>query len=224
MSKRKRNEEDTNKSDIESIETIPTQPEGEANIFREVYGLWEIVFNGKESFLGIGYKGLYYIHYLIKISPDKIDALSLANFNEKSDKMKVLNQCEDGELTVLSAFREQEILDPDTKKEYKKRLEEIEEELEEANKNNDIGKDETLEEEKQKILDELKKATTIKGKHRPFSDDQEKARKMITEAIRRFLKVIEKRDKNLYNHFKESIKTGNMFCYIPAQPTNWILS
>lgn len=194
------------------------------NTFRLKGQKWEIAFNGKKPLYYDDYKGLHYIHHLIQHSPKEFGALALANLNKKGDRTKILNQCEAEELTDSSTFKEQEILDSKAKKEYKERLNEIDKELEEANKNNDIGQIEKLEEEKQAIVDELKNATAIKGKPRHFSDEPEKARKMITEAIKRSLEAIKEHDKDLYEYLDKHIKTGTTFFYNPEQSTDWVTS
>lgn len=95
---------------------------------------------------------------------------------------------------------EYEILDPRTRREYKERLKSIEQELDKADANIDIGKVERLRREKDAIIEEIKALTTIHGSGRKFSTPREKARKAVSRAISNAFDAIERRHELLAQH------------------------
>ena len=63
-----------------------------------------------------------------------------------------------------------EVLDEQARRAYRARLREIEAELAEAEAANDPGRAERLEEEKERLLDEMRKATGLGGRDRKMGD------------------------------------------------------
>jgi len=103
---------------------------------------------------------------------------------------------------------------------YRNRLESIESELRQAEKNNDAGQWEKLTAEKEEIFNELKAATGLGGRHREFASNEGKARKAVTAAIKRALKAIESHNPELAKHLYERIKSGGS-CSYSSDGTLW---
>ena len=89
---------------------------------------------------------------------------------------------------TAGAGRGVEVLDEQARRAYRARLREIEAELAEAARANDPGRAEPLEEEKERLLDEMRKATGLGGRDRKIGDSSERARSAVTWRIRHAIK------------------------------------
>jgi TolB-like protein len=116
-----------------------------------------------------------------------------------------------------SAGRGVEILDDQARRAYRARLREIEAELAEAARANDPGRAGPLEEEKERLLDEMRKAIGLGGRDRKMGDSSERARSAITWRIRHAIKKLELVHPTLARHLRVSIKTGFFCSYQPEK-------
>jgi TolB-like protein len=114
-----------------------------------------------------------------------------------------------------------EVLDEQAKRAYRNRLREIEAELAEAESANDPGRAGRLEEERERLLDEIRKATGLGGRDRKMGDSAERARTAVTWRIRHAIKKLETAHPALARHLRLSIKTGVFCSYTPEKETRW---
>ena len=112
-------------------------------------------------------------------------------------------------------------MDNQAKKEYKKRLEDLGAELEEAQECNDFKRAEQLEEEREALTKELAAAYGLGGRVRKASDPNEKARKTISKAIGRTFEHIKTNDLNLWGHLQNALSLGTFPSYNPHPRVNW---
>ena len=158
--------------------------------------------------------GLAYIAHLLRspgisVSCRELQAAGSGDFSANV----ILGEEEKRELHTFESGL-YEVLDPKARKQYRERLESIENELREAELNNDLGRRETLATEKEALIDQLRSATGFGGRRRRFPDDTERARKAVLKAITDAIKAIEKYDAKLAAHLTDSIQTGGSCCYI----------
>jgi TolB-like protein/tetratricopeptide (TPR) repeat protein len=131
--------------------------------------------------------------------------------------------------TVLSgqpagaAGRGVEVLDEKSRRAYRTRLCEIEAELAEAADANDPGRTERLEEEKERLLDEMRRATGLGGRDRKMGDAAERARSAVTWRIRHAIRKLEPAHPALARHLGHSLKTGVFCSYVPEKETRWFV-
>jgi hypothetical protein len=85
---------------------------------------------------------------------------------------------------LVSSGSSGDVLDDQAREEYGRRYSELQEELCEARKNNDLGQIEKLEGEMEQLTSELASATGLGGRSRQKADI-EKVRKSVREAINR---------------------------------------
>ena len=105
---------------------------------------------------------------------------------------------------------------------YVTRLDEMPTELEEAKSNNDLATVSRLETEREWLELELKRAKGLGGRLRKASDDRNRARNRVCNAIRRALKKVEQFDGPLHRHLKRPVLTlGYNPCYMPAEGVVW---
>jgi non-specific serine/threonine protein kinase len=116
-----------------------------------------------------------------------------------------------------------EMLDADARRAYKRRLEELREELSEAEEFNDRGRIERLREEMEMLAGELTRASGLGGRVRKAGSDAERARLNVTRAVRATIKKILADCPILGGHLDRSVQTG-IFCAYepdPAFPLQW---
>ncbi len=116
----------------------------------------------------------------------------------------------------------EEVIDKKALEEYKMRLKEIDEEMDEAEYNQDLASKARLNDERETLLSEISRATDRSGQPRKISTDRERARQSVSKAIHTALDSIKKEHEALWYHFNNSIKIGEYLSYQPDQPTSWI--
>jgi len=114
-----------------------------------------------------------------------------------------------------------EMVDMETLKGYRDRLQEIEEELEEATCFNDPARQEKLCDERQAILDQIKSAQGLGGRVRQ-KFDAERSRKTVCKAISRAIEAIEKVHPEMGLHLQKSINLGLEVSYSPDVVIDWL--
>jgi hypothetical protein len=78
-----------------------------------------------------------------------------------------------------------------------------------------------IEKEYGSLRKEITAASKLGGGSRDAVDDAEKARKSVSEAVRRAMKIIEKKHPELFLHFNNTISLGEYSLYNPEEEINW---
>jgi hypothetical protein len=115
------------------------------------------------------------------------------------------------------------MLDAQAKAEYKCRLNELRQDLNEAERFNDLSRRIKAENEIQAITDRLAAAIGVGGRDRKTSSDVERARCSVTKCIKKAIEKIGYTIPSLGYHLAARIKTGYFCCYNPhpERPVNW---
>lgn len=107
-----------------------------------------------------------------------------------------------------------DVLDSRAKADYRRRLQDLEEEMAEADAAADIGRAALLRQEWEFLIEELKRATGIGGRSRSLgTPPAEAARIAATKAIRAVLKKVEAANPELGRHFRATVRTGTFCSY-----------
>lgn len=101
-----------------------------------------------------------------------------------------------------------DILDPTAIAAYRRRLGDIEDELDAADVAGDAATSDALETERTALLDELRAASGLGGRTRRMGDDVERARKAVSGRIRDAINRIAEVHPELGIHLAESVSTG----------------
>ena len=117
------------------------------------------------------------------------------------------------------------MLDAQAKEAYRRRLQELGEDLQQARDWNDPERVARLEEEIDALTDELASATGLGGRDRELPSPGERARVSVTKAIRAAIKSIERQSPALGAHLAAAIRTGRFCSYAPPgeAPPQWRL-
>jgi hypothetical protein len=127
-----------------------------------------------------------------------------------------------------SAIRERDstvpVLDARARAEFKRRITDLDEDLAEAEGHHDVGRIERVENERDALLDELRRATGHGGRDRGLGPSMvERARKAVTARLRDTIGRIEAALPELGSHLDRSIVTGRYCRYQPSEPLTWDL-
>jgi tetratricopeptide (TPR) repeat protein len=115
-------------------------------------------------------------------------------------------------------------LDATARDAYKRRLIELEAEIDGADRAADAGRSELLHAERDALLGQLAGAYGLGGRERPTGDAAERARSAVTQRVRDAMARIEIEHRALGAHLRCSVRTGGFCVYEPDGPVDWEIS
>ena len=180
---------------------------GIARVFRLDGQIWTLAFDGKTVRLPDA-KGLSYICQLLRRP---------GHLTEATELMAAPGAPAIRSMALGSAGS---ILDDTAISQYKSRLAELRSEIGDAERDNDLGRKETLENEQEQIKSQLRSATGLGGRRRRSNDDAEKVRKAVSNAISRAITAVRKHHRPLADHLQRFIDCGQQL-YYTGDGTPW---
>jgi tetratricopeptide (TPR) repeat protein len=208
----------------DQLDDIPTstspRPDGrDRGVFRREGEYWSVAFSG-EAFRLRDTKGLGYMASLLAQPGREIHVLDLVGVDSGE---RTANREEGLEVSRLGDAGD--VLDPEARAAYRRRLEELSEELDEAASWNDPERSFRAREEMDFLTKELAGAEGLGGRSRRSASASERARVNVTRAIRTAIAHVEENDPELGRHFDTSVRTGTFCSYAPDPrvPIDWQL-
>jgi len=183
-------------SRVEPTQRATLRPEG---------GVWRIDFNGTNIHVP-DLKGLWHIRELVSRPHEFVPALTL--IGASSDEP--LPSADAGALLDREALRQ-----------YRRRLAELDDDLDDAAVHGDIGRQAKRSAERDALIAELKRATGLGGRPRRSGSPGEKARLNVTRTIRHAITDLSTKLPELAGHLDESVVTGVSCCYQPRNDIVW---
>jgi hypothetical protein len=113
------------------------------------------------------------------------------------------------------------VLDEQARRAYRRRLAELDREIDGADADADLARVERLRAERSALIDELSAALGLGGRPRRAGDAGERARKAVTMRIRSAIAGIEARDAVLGRHLRNAVRTGRYCSYQPEGSVTW---
>ena len=146
--------------------------------------------------------------------------LSLSNADTPLPAVTANRRLQDAAAGFSDAGR---VLDALAKAEYKHRLNDLRQELNEAQQFNDPDRAAKAEDEMQAIARHLASAIGLAGRDRKTSSEAERARSAVTKRIRNAIQKIGEAIPSLGHHLSARIKTGYFCSYNPHpdRPVAW---
>jgi hypothetical protein len=190
----------------------------------------EIVFRREGEFWAIGYagdvvrlrdvKGFHYVAVLAASPGREVHALELVQAVEGTTPGTA-----DPELSAAWPDGPGPVLDAQAKEAYRRRLEELQEDFEEARAWQDGERAARVREEIEFLTSELAAAVGFGGRDRETASPAERARISVTKAIKTAIRMIERESPELGSHLASSIQTGRFCRYAPPgeAPPRWQL-
>ncbi len=175
-----------------------------SNTFKKDAELWEASFEGQSVYLP-DVKGYHDLVILMNQPNKEIHCAELMGVQ-------------------VGANNEVFVLDEKAKETYKKRVQDLLLEIEEAESLGNPQSANTLREEYDQLVDHLSKSLGLGGKNRKIDSPVERARSAVTWRIRSAIKKIEKAHPSLGKHLANSITTGTFCSYSPEKEHHWIFN
>ncbi len=107
------------------------------------------------------------------------------------------------------------VIDDEARRAYRRRLSEVDEDIEEARRANDPARLELAERDRDFLVAELSHAVGLGGRFRSTGSDTERARGSVTRCIRYALVHLDEHHPALAEHLRASVQTGTYCCYRP---------
>lgn len=191
--------------------TTAAPSDATADVFRREGDYWTLAWRGEVGRLR-DMRGLHYIAQLLRDPGREFHALDLLN----ADGAGVLWASPRGGL---------ELLDARAKVAYRQRLDDLRDELEEAERLADADRAARAQAERDAIAEQLAAAVGLDGRDRRAAAATERARCTVTQGIQRALKRANTVLPALADELRLRIKTGVFCVYVPdpPHPTQWVL-
>jgi tetratricopeptide (TPR) repeat protein len=189
------------------------------SVFRRDGEYWSIVYE-RDAFRLRDSKGVRYLSRLLGQPGCELHALDLVAGERGVDLSA--GTAEPG-LTPSRLGDAGQTLDAKAKADYRRRLEELEGELDEARAFGDPERAARAEEERDFLVRELAGALGLGGRDRRMGSPSERARVSVTRAIRSALARIGEHSPALGDHLERAIRTGTFCSYRPdpRAPIDW---
>jgi tetratricopeptide (TPR) repeat protein len=198
----------------------PGDPPGGASVFRADGDTRSVVYDGRRVVLR-DLKGMRYLGRLLAEPGREFHALDLeagergvpAGPAPPVDPSSPLKG--EGDLGAM--------LDPEAKQAYRRRLREIEEDIEDATTMGDTERVALAEADRDYIVGELSRAFGLGGRARKLGSTSERARASVTRAVRYALARVGEHHPALAEHLENTVHTGTYCSYQPDPrvPIHW---
>ena len=206
---------------------VPAVREAEAakttgeNVFRREGDYWLVAYEGVVVRLR-DVKGLRYLTRLLANPGRELHVLDLVA-GERNGTADASPGLEGGTAVLLGDAGS--LLDATAKAAYRRRLAEIDEDIEEARGLGDGERGAQSEAERDFLVRELARAVGLGGRDRSAGSASERARASVTRAVRQAMARISEHHPALGEHFGRAIRTGTYCAYLPdpRAPVAWRL-
>ncbi|MDG4792941.1 AAA family ATPase [Micromonospora sp. WMMD1082] len=178
--------------------------------FRRDGAVWRLTYDGTTTHLPDA-KGLHDLRLLLGRPGIDVPAVEL------------LDPAAGPELVAARRMGGDQVLDDEAKSRYRRRLEQLDDEIDRAAGRGDQVKMAALDAERQALIDQLRTAAGLAGRTRRLGDEAERARKTVTARIRDTLRRLDERHPPLAAHLRDTVSTGVSCRYLPQNPHPWLL-
>ena len=199
----------------------PDEQQGtSANAFHREGDYWSVTFDGHTVHMR-DLKGMRYLARLLADPGREYHVLDLVAAETGPG-----TQTDTGRAADLprSAFGDAgEMLDAQAKDAYRRRLNEIEDDIEEARATGDAERAAQADTERVFLVRELTRAFGLSGRGRRAASTSERARAGVTRAVRQAIARIGEHHPQLGEHLNRTIRTGTYCVYSPdtRAPAEW---
>lgn len=197
--------------ELDSTPTLAAAPIDGQGTFRKEGDFWTVAF-GDQTVRIRHAKGMRHLARLLGEPGREMHALDLARMGAASD---LPTGGESGDLEADGLGDAGAKLDPEAKASYRRRLQELEQEVAEADEWNDTERASRARREIEFLADELAGAVGLGGRDRKAASAAERARLSVTRAIRAAMARIAEASPSLGRHLETTIRTGTFCSYNP---------
>jgi hypothetical protein len=194
---------------VEDRDALADQPAAGLNMFRREGDYWSVVFEGRTVRMR-DLKGMRYLARLLAHPGRDFHVLDLV-------------AAETGGQSHAALGDAGEMLDARAKNAYRRRLAEIEDDMEQARAIGDTDRAAQSDAERDFLVRELSRAVGLGGRDRRASSASERARVGVTRAVRQAIGRIGEHHPRLGEHLNRAVRTGTHCAYVPdpRAPAAW---
>jgi tetratricopeptide (TPR) repeat protein len=186
------------RTSLERIE-VAAKATTDTNVFRREGDYWLVVFEGRAVRVR-DRKGMRYLAQLLAHPGREWHVLDLV-------------ATETGQQAALGDAGE--MLDEQAKTAYRRRLVEIEDDIEQARALGDDTREAQADAERDFLVRELARAVGLGGRDRRTASASERARSGVTRAVRQGIARIGEHHPELGEHLNRAVRTGTFCAYVP---------
>jgi tetratricopeptide (TPR) repeat protein len=207
---------------VEHHDPYDEQPVAGVNVFRREGDYWSVVFEGRTVRVR-DLKGMRYLARLLADPGREYHVLDLVAAETGSDAQTASSHPAGLPRSALGDAGES--LDAHAKDAYRRRLAEIEDDLEQARAIGDAERAAQADAERDFLVQELARAFGLGGRDRRAASASERARAAVTRAVRQAMTRIAEHHPQLGQHLSRTIRTGTYCAYVPdpRAPADWRL-
>lgn len=194
--------------------------ESSENAFRREGDYWTLLFEGRILRLRHS-NGLLLVAHLLEHPDCDFHASQLVALlpSARANHLEVAyisgSDKERLGMHTVSSHDSNPLLDTVAKADYRRRIDELRDAIECANRFSDLAKVGELEQELEFIRDELSRAVGISGRDRQHRMEEERARVNVTNAIRMLTAKIAKQHPSFGRYLRLTVRTGRFCSYRP---------
>ena len=206
---------------VEHHEPLDEQPVASVNVFRREGDYWSVIFDGHTVHVR-DLKGMRYLARLLADPGREYHVLDLVAAETGRDA-PATDGGQAADLPRSALGDAGEILDARAKDAYRRRLAEIDDDIEQARAIGDAERAAQADAERDFLVRELARAFGLSGRGRRAASASERARAGVTRAVRQAMARIGEHHPQLGEHLSRTIRTGTYCAYFPdpRAPAGW---
>lgn len=195
-------------------------PTDEVMVFRAEGDTRTIRFDGTQVLLR-DLKGMRYLAQLLREPGREFHVLDLSS--REAGQPAGTRPPDTESLPVRTTSDTGPLIDDEARNAYRRRLHEIEDDLDEATRNGDVDRAALAKADRDYLVTELSRAVGLGGRSRTTGSTSERARAAVTRAVRYALRRIAEHHPGLADHLEHTIRTGTYCSYDPdpRHPPRW---
>jgi tetratricopeptide (TPR) repeat protein len=205
---------------VEDHDAADEQPVASVNVFRREGDYWTVSFEGHTVRVR-DLKGMRYLARLLADPGREYHVLDLVAAETGSDAQAAGSHAAGLPRSALGDAGES--LDAQAKDAYRRRLAEIDDDLEQARAIGDAERAAQADAERDFLVQELARAFGLGDRDRRAASASERARAAVTRAVRQAMTRITEHHPQLGQHLSRTIRTGTYCAYVPdpRAPAHW---
>jgi tetratricopeptide (TPR) repeat protein len=205
---------------VDHRDAVDAEPTGSVNVFRREGDYWSVIFDGHTVRVR-DLKGMRYLARLLADPGREYHVLDLVAAETGSTAEVDSSQAAGVPRSTLGDAGE--MLDARAKDAYRRRLAEIDDDIEQARGIGDAERTAQADAERDFLVRELSRAVGLSGRDRRAASASERARAGVTRAVRQAIARIDEHHPPLGEHLSRTIRTGTYCAYLPdpRAPAEW---
>jgi len=205
---------------------MPVPTSNNSNIFKKnKTGTWDIKFDNLDPITMPEYMGFNYIQQLLMNQEKEISAVNLNSIYSTAKASKSAPICgeiiSEGLDTSKSIQNYEQSIDNKALSQYRQKITELKDDIEEAQEFNDIETESSLREALDFIQAEIYKNTSNSGKPKNINAAEKKVKDAVSRNIRNAISKLHAKYPELASHLTAHISTGKECTYSPDKKVHW---